>query len=138
LRAAWLAGDSFRSSEGAGRARVDRFPVSLTGLMGARLGRVAVAAGPRLAVEAVRSAGSSDGLRTDTTLALRAGGEVEALLAVGGPVWVGLSGGADVALRRVEVQLRDPSTSEPATLAGQDVVVPFLQLFVGMRWNLGR
>jgi hypothetical protein len=138
LRAAWLPGESFRASGTAGRARVDRVPVSATGLWSLRRGRVAFGFGPRLVLEAVRSAGATDGLRTDTTLAVRAGGEVDLRVAFGERVYAGLSGGADVSLRRVEIQVRDPDTSEAVPLAGQDVVVPFAQGFLGVRWNLGR
>lgn len=138
LRVGWLAGDSFKSANTAGEARVDRIPVTLAGLFAKPMGRWTVAAGPRLVLEAVRSAGATAGLRTDTTLAVRAGGEGELALALPGPWMVGLGVGFDVAVRRVEIQLRDPDTSEPVDLAAQDLVVPFFQASVGARWNLGR
>jgi hypothetical protein len=138
LRAAWLPGEAFRASSTAGRARVDRVPVSATGLWSLRRGRVAFGFGPRLVLEAVRSAGATDGLRTDTTLAVRAGGEADLRVDLWAAAYAGLSGGADVSLRRVEIQVRDPGTSEAVPVAGQDVVVPFAQGFLGVRWNLGR
>ena len=138
LRVGWLAGDSFRSASTAGEARVDRIPITLAGFFGTRLGRWTLAAGPRLVLEAVRSAGATSGLRTDTTLAVRAGGEGELVVSLPGPWVLGLGAGLDIAVRRVEIQVRDPDTSEPVALAAQDLVVPFFQAFVGARWNLGR
>ena len=138
LRVAWILGDSFREASTTGKAGVDRIPLTLAGIISGRWGRVTLATGPRLVLEAVRSHGQTMGLRTDTSLAVKAGAEGEAAVSVFGPWVLGLSAGVDVALRRIEIQVRDPNTSDRVPLADQDLWVPWLCAFGGARWNLGR
>jgi len=138
LRVAWLPGDSFAEGTTGAAAGVDRIPITLAGQLAGRWGRWMPAAGARLVLEPMRSAGQTPGLRTDTSLAVRAGFEAEGALLTVRPLWVSLRLGVDVAIRRIETRLTDPGTSERIDVLEQDLVVPWLAIGIGGRWNLGR